>query len=257
MKEIKKKKYLKILFIALAIILVVLGCCWNGLNNELEKKADDKRIENLNGTQDNSVGNSSIGNYGEETLETKVSLDRSLDIISISGYNGAYMEDGSDQDAENVMQIVVKNNGSLWLQYAEVSLTTNDMAAEFTFSSLKPGEQMVVLEKNRLKYQEIQLDEVEVSIDTIVYFEEAPTLCSDVIEISKLDGAINVKNISDTDINGQVAVYYKTVENGVYQGGITYRVLIKDGLKAGEIRQIMTNHFSLEKSEIVFVTYIP
>ena len=31
----------------------------------------------------------------------------------------------------------------------------------------------------------------------------------------------------------------------------------KEGLKAGEIRQVMTNHFSIESSEILFVTYVP
>jgi len=37
-------------------------------------------------------------------------------------------------------------------------------------------------------------------------------------------------------------------------GGITYRITIQGGLKAGQVRQIMTRHFITDVSRIMFVT---
>jgi len=49
-------------------------------------------------------------------------------------------------------------------------------------------------------------------------------------------------------------VYYKNAAQDIYYGGITYRITIEGGLKAGEIRQTMTKHASDTGSKIMFVT---
>ena len=166
------------------------------------------------------------------------------------------MEDGSDEEVSNVMMIKVKNNSDKPLQYAEILLTLEDDIAEFSFSTIPAGETALVLEKNRWEYSK-KNEILETELKNVVFFEEGLNLYEDVLEISELEGALNIKNISEKDISGQIAVYYKTVEDEMYQGGITYRALIKDGLKAGEIRQVMTKHFTIDKSEILFVTYVP
>jgi hypothetical protein len=40
----------------------------------------------------------------------------------------------------------------------------------------------------------------------------------------------------------------------MYYGGITYRIRIEGGLKAGEIRQGTAAHFNPDNSTVVFVT---
>ena len=193
---------------------------------------------------------------GTSNKKTEIKIDEYLTIKEVGEYSGAFMEDGTDEAVENVMMIVVENKGDKVLQYAELSLPLGDEIAEFAFSTLEPGEQMVVLEKNRMKCPK-KKDITDVNLNHVVYFDETPDMHEDVIKVSTLEGALNIENISGKDITGPVAVYYKNVEDGIYHGGITYRALVKEGLKAGEIRQVMTNHFSLENSEIMFVTYVP
>ena len=50
-------------------------------------------------------------------------------------------------------------------------------------------------------------------------------------------------------------VYYKNVEDDIYHGGITYRVKFSGGIKAGEIKQIQSKHYSSKNSEILNLTY--
>jgi hypothetical protein len=64
---------------------------------------------------------------------------------------------------------------------------------------------------------------------------------------------MNVKNISDSDIEGNIYVYYKYKTQDLFYGGITFRVTVEGGLKAGEIRQLMTSHFNPDTCQVVMV----
>ena len=194
--------------------------------------------------------------FGTKNKETEIKLDDCLVIREIGSYSGTYVEDGTDEEVKDVMMIIIENTGDKVLQYAEAIIPLGDSSAEFAFSTLGPGEQMVVLEKNRLEAPKNKSVK-EVNLNNVVYFDETPAMHEDVIKVQELEGALNIENISEQDITGPVAVYYKNVADGIYQGGITYRALVKEGLKAGEVRQVMTNHFSMENSEILFVTYVP
>ena len=80
---------------------------------------------------------------------------------------------------------------------------------------------------------------------------------ADVLKLQGLDGALNITNISGEDITGDIVIYYKNSSSDMYYGGITYRVRLEGGLKDGEIRQIMSDHYSTSGSEVLFVTYTP
>ena len=84
--------------------------------------------------------------------------------------------------------------------------------------------------------------------------QDGVLLYPDQLKLQILDGAVNVTNISGKDIAGDIVIYYKNSAADLYYGGITYRVRIEGGLKAGEIRQIMASHFSDTGSKIMFVT---
>ena len=195
-------------------------------------------------------------NHGfHETAEsTSYSLENNLEISSIGSYDGPFLEDGSNEEVSDVLMITLKNNGTQTLQYAELTLECKDGIAEFAFSTLAPNEEMIVLEANRLSYAKGMNDIKNAVLDNVVFFEEEPTLCADMVQISTLDGAMNIENISGSDITGRVIVYYKNYQDDTYQGGITYRAIIEDGIEAGGIKQIMTSHFFADSSKIVFVT---
>lgn len=188
------------------------------------------------------------------TEDISYSLENSLEITGIGSYSGPFLEDGLNETVSDVLMITLKNNGTQTLQYAELTLKYKSKTAEFAFSTLAPGEEMMVLESNQISFTKDAQKIKSANLDNVVFFAEDPSLCEDQVRISTLDGAMNIENISGVDITGRVVIYYKNFEDGMYQGGITYRAIIEDGIEAGGVKQIMTNHFSPEKSKIVFVT---
>lgn len=188
----------------------------------------------------------------EEGLSSFV-LGEELEILDLGSYTGAYMEDGSDEIVSNVLMIVVTNNGENTLQYAEITLTGEAGDAEFSLSTLNPGESMVVLEKNRKTYASGD-SYTDASARNVVFFSEPISLYEDQLQIQPLEGGFNITNISGEDITGDITIYFKDSANGVLYGGITYRGRIEGGLKAGEIRQIMSENFSASGTTVMFVT---
>lgn len=190
---------------------------------------------------------SSVPSSGEEELG--IELTYGLTITKIGGYTGAFVEDGTDEVVENVLMLVVENNGDEYIQYAEITMGQ----ALFSLSTLMPGESVVVLEQDRMAYNsnaEYALPEAQ----NVARFTEEPTLCTDKLYIQTLDGCLNITNVSGADITGDVVIYYKNYVDGLYYGGITYRVRLSGGIASEEIKQIMVNHYKSDASKIVFVT---
>lgn len=180
------------------------------------------------------------------------SIDRNIKIKEISSYTGPYMEDGSDDAVENIMQILVKNIGEEPLQYAKIALVSDTEEAVFEMTTLMPGATMIVLEANRKAYSE-SATYSKVRADNIAYFQYVPSVQEEKLLIQPLDGGFNIKNISGENIDSRIVIYFKDYANDVYIGGITYSGTIKDGLKADEIKQIMSNNFSASTTKIMFI----
>lgn len=200
-------------------------------------------------------------NATEEVTEAPTELPRpdgidlgsGLVITEIGPYSGPYLEDGTDEQVSDVLMIVVYNYGTAPIQYAEISLAAGDETASFTMSTLPVGEQMLVLEKERMAFDE-NVEYTQAAASNVAQFQQPLSLCQDKIQIQSLDGAMNIVNISGQDITGEVIVYYKNIAEGMLQGGITYRVRFAEGMKKDEVRQIMTNHYSSSGSRVMFVT---
>lgn len=185
--------------------------------------------------------------------EYLLSIDGNIKIKEIGSYTGTYMEDGSDEPVENVMRILVKNIGEDPLQYAKIALTGENEDAVFEMTTLLPGESMIVLEANRKAYS-AESEYTSVRAEHIAYFQYAPSNQEDTLWIQPLDGGFNIKNISEEDIDGKIVIYFKNYAQEQYVGGITYSGTIQSGLKAGEIKQIMSSHFSASDTKVVFIT---
>lgn len=189
----------------------------------------------------------------DEIKEAGINLGHGMLITDIGKYTGIYMEDGSDELVSGILMIVVTNTGEDAVQYAEIELAGKSGTAEFSLSTLAPGASVVLLEQNRMAYDPAE-DYASAVTKNVVLFQEPLSLCEDQVKLQVLDGAINVTNISGTDITGDIVIYYKNSAVDMLYGGITYRVRIEGGLKSGEIRQIMASHFSESGSAIMFVT---
>lgn len=188
----------------------------------------------------------------DNATDSSIALERGLKITKIGSYTGIYMEDGSDELVSGIMMIKVENTGEDYIQYAEIVLTGDSGTANFTLSTLFPGQSVVVLEKDRQTYTS-GVNYTAVAKNVAV-FSSVPSLCGNQLELQALDGVLNVTNISGTDITGDIMIYYKNSSNGLLYGGITYRIRISGGIKSGEIRQLVADHFSASGSTVMFIT---
>ena len=189
----------------------------------------------------------------EADVDYSVTMENGLRVSDIGRYTGMFMEDGSDEIVTGVLMILVTNTSEKDLQYAEISIELGDVDALFTMSNIPSGGSAVVLEKNRMLY-DASVDYQMVSSDNVAWFMEPMSLCEDRIQIQSMDGILNIINVSGEDITGDIVIYYKNSSRDMLYGGITYRIRISDGLKSGEIRQIVAKRFQENASTIMMVT---
>lgn len=250
----KKLKYI-VLFILLLIFIVLL------LIFPEEKEQKTGVIQKNDVEQDQKLEQeTTIEQEAEEILDSaeeqiqEIYLGENLMITSIESYSGKFMEDGSDEEVSGILMITVRNDGDKTLQYAEAELIFGNSTAQFAFSTLRPGASMVVMEKNRMEYPE-KKDIKEALLANVIFFEKSLNFCEDKLKISAMDGVFNVENISGGDLSENVVIYYKNKKEDLYYGGITYRTIIEGGIEKDGIKQIMTKHFTLDESEVMFVEY--
>ena len=249
-KYAKKKKTplgVVVLLIVLAAVCAAVFC----LLTAPEDAPEQPTLPNETGTETTTAtGNANV--QVDALEEVSIALPDGLRITDVGSYTGMYMEDGSDEIVSGVMMIAVTNEGENAIQYAEIILPVGEKTAQFSLTTLPVGSTVILLEKNRMEY--VPGSYTEATATNVALFSEPLSLCEDQLQFQILDGAINITNISGGDITGDIVIYYKNSAADVYYGGITYRVRLEGGMKAGEVRQIMASHFSDTGSTIMFVT---
>ena len=235
---------------AVAALLLVLGAAIIGLAAWLiadivtaEKQPD--------GSQ--SSGRIIIEQVEAPDIEDKAFLDGIVTVEKVGRYAGIFMEDGSDEIVSDVFAITVVNNSDKMLQYAQVVITCGGEEYTFDMSTIPAGARAQVLEKEK-KTVPKDLSGAQTVLTTVTEFQEAPSTYPEVFELTPFEYSVNIKNVSKSDINGDVYVYYKTKVGDLYMGGITYRAKVSD-LASGEEKSAYAGHFYENDSEILFVTY--
>ena len=194
------------------------------------------------------------GNDGENLLSEKMLLGEGIELQALSGYQGPYVEDGTDDIVSDVLAITVRNDGDKTVQYAHIILAQGETAYEFDVTTLPVGASAQLLELSRQPMPD-STDGMTAQVTACAVFDTEPTMCEDVFQIETQDTAITITNNSGSDITGQIYVYYKIAYGDLYMGGITYRVGAA-GLKAGESTTCYAGHFSTDYSKLMFVTYV-
>lgn len=237
-----------ILYIVLGILILLIGVLAVCLNpKDHDKEAVSEVQEEL---IEEKILEETTGD--EATSTFPMVLEQGLQIHKIDSYTGPYWEDGSDEEVSELLMIELENISGKDIQIAVVQLLFGEETAIFQVTNLPEGESVIALEQNRRKYTEEM--PAQVTVENIAYMDEF-SMEEDAVKITAFDGIINVENISEKDIEQTIFVYYKNYEEGQYHGGITYRVRIEEGLKAGEIRQLKASHFYAEKSRILMVSF--
>jgi hypothetical protein len=186
------------------------------------------------------------------TQEFPCYLSEGLEIDYMGPYAGIYMEDGTDEVVSNMMMLILKNTSDSDLQLARVVLHYGDFDALFETTNLPAGQSVVLLERNRHEY--VSEAFVSAELQNVLFFSEPMSLMEDKFSISGGNGYLDVTNISDTDITGEVFVYYKNSATDLLYGGITYRVRLSGGISAGETVRVMTSHYHPDRCTILMVS---
>lgn len=181
-------------------------------------------------------------------------LNEKFSVACMGTYSGIYVEDGSNEQVTDVLTIVVKNISSDLVEYGLITVDCGGETAAFELSALPAGSCALVMERNRLAYD----DAMVFSKLTCEQYAEPTNLVMDFgndFQVYPSDGIINIENVSGRDIESDVSLFYKNYEYGLFIGGITYRARFSGGVKAGQIAQSLQQHYSLEKSAIMYMSY--
>ena len=247
-KKYNKKKNVGLKLTALFVVILLVAAAWCVLSLDIGTAADS--------TAAPITKEETVQNTGETVAERKEVLVQGLIIEKIGSYSGAYVEDGTNEPVENILMMVVSNITEEDIQYVEFLMPVDAGTAKFSASTLPAGSTAVLLEQSRMSYSDDEIYEMESIECALLAIHQSPlSLQEDKLKFQILDGSINVTNISDSEINENIVVYYKNVSDSVYYGGITYRIKLEDTLKPGEMMQIMANHFYQPGTEIVFVEF--
>ncbi len=231
-------KFCKLFALLLALMLVLTACGGNAATDS-----------DPTGDGDTANGDSTAA------AEPMMDLGSGLSLMSVNRYAGAFVEDGSDETVSDVLAITVRNDGDKMVQYAQITLTQGESTYQFSVTTLPVGASAQVLELSRQAMPD-STEGLTGQVDTYAVFDTEPTMCGDVLGIETQDTAITVTNKSGSDITGPIYVYYKIAYGDLYLGGITYRVGISSGLKAGESSTCYAGHFSNDYSVLMFATYV-
>lgn len=185
--------------------------------------------------------------------EAPVVLAEELVIEQVGTYSGMYVEDGSGEICPDIMMVVLRNGSEQDLQLARIEMTIGDERYHFQCTNLPAGEAAVLLDQDRKPSAAARPDQAEITLFS--FFEEPMELRGDALEIRGQQGNLTVTNISGADIPGDICIYYKFHAADHYYGGITFRVTLRGGLKAGESGQLIAGHYSPDGCKIVQVTY--
>lgn len=255
-KQKKNRSWLFVTVVILALILALL--IWvTGIIDDSRVPVLEQPTEPDNQLQESTSGETTAAPETQTETAPQVPeqfvLSQELEITLMGGYAGIYMEDGSDEIVSDVMMIVLKNTSDADLQLARIDLIYEDFVAEFEVTNLPAGESVVLLEKNRRSDPGSLYEEAQVR--NVVFFSEPMSLSEDNFEISGNKGSIELTNISEIDVAGDIYIYYKNSASDLLYGGITYRARIEGGLAAGETARVITGHYDPDNSVILDIVF--
>lgn len=178
----------------------------------------------------------------DPVVSLPIDLGEGLVIQHIGSYAGMYMEDGTNEPVTDVMMLILENTAEADLQLARIYMEYSTFTAEFEVTNLPAGEKVVLLEKNR--HEATAENHQGIEVKNVIYFPEAMSLQEERIKIEGHDGTLEVTNISGADIPGDIYFYYKHSASDLLYGGITYRVALRGGLKAGQSNMVIAGHYT-------------
>lgn len=267
-------KHKKVLYICLVVVLVVIAAAIVAVmhhSTSEPKQPNTQKVDDISSdkTDDNATNNDNNASNGdtsgsittgnnkpsEAKKQEEVTLpypipNTQLKLMNVSGYDGVFLEDGSDVEISGITAVVVQNCGEQAVEYAQITLELNGQTLNFEGSDIPAGAAIVLEELNRTPYADGTITDCHASVAEV----DSLPMSSDAIRITENnDDTISVKNISGETIPC-VRVFYKFYyeDEAAYVGGITYVAKITD-LPANAEKVIAPSHYASGYSQIVMV----
>ena len=206
---------------------------------------------NLSGIQTDT--GSGVAGTGEETVKqpwtTLNDADYGIEIRTLAaGYDGAFLEDGSDDEVKNVLALLFKNTSDKDIQYAEYAFAVDGKPISFKVSDLPAGQQCVVLEASR---HQRNTSEVLELISRVVAPVDMLPGSDKVLPVMNDDNTITIMNLTQEELP-VVRVFYKYFypDENTFVGGITYTATATK-VPAGGSVTIAPSHFEANASVIM------
>ncbi len=165
-----------------------------------------------------------------------------------AGYDGAFIEDGSDEQVKNVLALQFVNTSDKDIQYAEYAFAVNGVPISFKVSDLPAGQSCVVLEASRHPYDK---NEVLSLLSRVVAPVDMLPGSDKVLPVINDDNTITLMNTTSEELP-VVRVFYKYFyeEENTFVGGITYTATAEK-IPAGGSVTISPSHFESNASLIM------
>lgn len=173
-----------------------------------------------------------------------------LVIQKVDSYDGIFLEDGSDSEVTGIYAMVLRNTGSVGVEYANITLTQNGRELTFKATALPAGGIMVVQEANATAYANSNFTDCVCDVALLENFEMSKGMVS---VTDHEEGGLVVTNLTGETIPC-IRIFYKFYmsDEKVYVGGITYTAKIS-GLAAGESTVVAPSHYLAGSSALVMV----
>jgi len=174
----------------------------------------------------------------------------SLVAQKLIAYEGAYLEDGSEEAVEDVAALILENTGTTGIEYAQIVMMQNGRELSFDGTYIPPKSTVLLLEENKQPYSDAAVTDGHCRTVIPGVFDRAERTVS-VKEAGMC--TLEVTNLTDQSLSG-IRIFYKhhQGENDLYVGGITYSTVIL-ALEPGQTRSITPYRYASGYAQVVAV----
>lgn len=231
------------IFLLLGVIILTARSCGSAGEGSTDSLDSAPAPDSPTTTELNPIDTSAVSIPLQ--LTDGITVDR---IYTATGY---FPEDGTDEAVENVLAARFTNTTDRTIEYMTAALTVNGETYTFALTTIPAGASVYAYDSAR-RTAPASVTSLEGSAEYEIYFAEEPDTMPDTLSYEIRNGTIVVTNISGEDIPSDIMVYYKSVADSGYLGGITYRFRVEGGLKAGESFNGYAPHAYAHMTEVMF-----
>ena len=165
--------------------------------------------------------------------------DEKITAENVSPYEGAYLENGDEEQVSGLYAMKFTNIGNKTIQSAQIIFGDGTQELVFQFEMLPVGQTITVVEWNKLS---VAAEELKYIDSNISYLEDGLENAGSIEVIGGEDGVIQVKNITDEALPLVRIFYRNTDSNGSMIGGPCHSALL-DGIAPGETIQVEADYW--------------